>query len=193
MLFALTGWLASCGHDLAELQVRAAELPPNGVAPQRVVVGVEQQRMVIFEWKKPKKMYPVSTSKFGLGDKPGSWKTPVGQMEVVKVIGKGLVPGSRLKARQPTGEVVPVNAPGRDAIVTRVLILKGVEKTNANTRQRLIYIHGTPAENKLENPVSWGCIRMASADIIELCEWLRPGARVDIVPGKLPPPDDLPH
>ena len=114
-------------------------------------------------------------------------------MEVVKVIGKGLVPGSRLKARQPTGEVVPVNAPGRDAIVTRVLILKGAEKGNANTRQRFIYIHGTPAEDKLESPASWGCIRMASTDIIELCEWLRPGARVDVVPGRLPPPDDLPN
>lgn len=193
MLLVLTGWLASCSHDATEEQVRSAELPPEGVPPQRVVIGVAQQKMVIFDWKKPKKMYPVSTSKFGLGNQPGSWKTPVGQMEVVKVIGKGLVPGSRLKARQPTGEVVPVNAPGRDAIVTRVLILKGVEKGNANTRQRFIYIHGTPAEDKLESPASWGCIRMASTDIIELCEWLRPGARVDVVPGRLPPPDDLPN
>ena len=193
MLLALTGWLASCSHVATEEQVRSAELPPEGVPPQRVVIGVEQQKMVIFDWKKPKKMYPVSTSKFGLGNQPGSWNTPVGQMEVVKVIGKGLVPGSRLKARQPTGEVVPVNAPGRDAIVTRVLILKGAEKGNANTRQRFIYIHGTPAEDKLESPASWGCIRMASTDIIELCEWLRPGARVDVVPGRLPPPDDLPN
>ncbi|MEZ5386614.1 MAG: L,D-transpeptidase [Prosthecobacter sp.] len=192
MLTAATG-LAGCRHGSIEEQVRVAELPSGGVTPQRVIIGVEQQKMVIFDWRKPKKIYPVSTSKFGLGSQAGSWKTPVGQMEVVKVVGKGLILGSRLKARRPTGEIIPVNAPGRDAIVTRVLVLKGAEKSNANTRQRLIYIHGTPAENKLESPASWGCIRMASADIIELCEWLRPGARVDVIPGKLPPPERLPH
>jgi hypothetical protein len=186
--------LAACGHGrVQEPEIRQAELTPGSAAPQRLVIGVAQQKMVTFDWQNPKKMYPVSTSKFGLGDMPGSGRTPLGQLEVVKVVGEGLPMGARLKARRPTGEIVPVNAPGRDPIVTRVLVLKGREKSNARTQQRFIYIHGTPAEEKLETPASWGCIRMASADIIELCQWIKPGARVDIVTGKVPAPNQLPR
>lgn len=185
--------LAACGHRMSQEVARAAVLKSEQDAPQRLVIGVAQQKMVTFDWQKPRKMYPVSTSKFGLGDKPGSGRTPLGQLEVVKIVGEGLPTGSRLKARQPTGEIVPVNAHGRDPIVTRVLILKGREKSNARTLQRSIYIHGTPAEGKLETPASWGCIRMASADIIELCRWIKPGARVDIVTGKVPAPNQLPR
>jgi len=185
--------LAACGQRMSQEVARVAVLKSEQDAPQRLVIGVAQQKMVTFDWQKPRKMYPVSTSKFGLGDKPGSGRTPVGQLEVVKIVGEGLPTGSRLKARQPTGEIVPVNAHGRDPIVTRVLILKGREKGNARTLQRLIYIHGTPAEGKLETPASWGCIRMASADIIDLCRWIKPGARVDIVTGKVPAPNQLPQ
>jgi hypothetical protein len=185
--------LAACGHRMSQEVASVAVLKSEQDAPQRLVIGVAQQKMVTFDWQKPRKMYPVSTSKFGLGDKPGSGRTPLGQLEVVKIVGEGLPTGSRLKARQPTGEIVPVNAPGRDPIVTRVLILKGREKGNSQTLQRSIYIHGTPAEGKLETPASWGCIRMASADIIDLCRWIKPGARVDIVTGKVPAPNQLPR
>jgi hypothetical protein len=185
--------LTACGQRMSQEVARVAVLKSEQDAPQRLVIGVAQQKMVTFDWQKPRKMYPVSTSKFGLGDKPGSGRTPVGQLEVVKIVGEGLPTGSRLKARQPTGEIVPVNAPGRDPIVTRVLVLKGREKGNAQTLQRSIYIHGTPAEEKLETPASWGCIRMASADIIELCQWIRPVARVDIVTGTVPAPNQLPR
>jgi hypothetical protein len=34
---------------------------------------------------------------------------------------------------------------------------------------------------------------MASADIIELCQWIKPGARVDIVTGRVPAPNQLPR
>lgn len=185
--------LAACGHHREPSeQVRKAELTPGTPPPQRLVIGVAQQKMVTFDWHVPRKMYRVSTSKFGLGDKPGSNRTPTGRMEVVKVVGDGLPVGARLRGQQPTGEVVPVNAPNRDPIVTRVLVLSGKEVGNSRTLQRAIYIHGTPAEHKLETPASWGCIRMASHDIIELCQWIKSGARVDVVPGKIPPPNQLP-
>lgn len=186
--------LSACGqrHTPRE-QCRMAELPAAAPPPQRLVIGVAQQKMVTFDWHVPRKMYRVSTSKFGLGNQPGSWRTPLGQLEVVKVVGRGLPMGMRLRGREPTGEMVPINAPEHDSIVTRVLVLDGKEPGNAHTQQRAIYIHGTSAENKLESPASWGCVRMASADIIELCQWIRPGARVDIVTGKIPPPDQLPR
>ena len=39
-----------------------------------------------------------------------------------------------------------------------------------DTLRRFIYIHGTPDEALLGAPASHGCIRMRSADIIELFE-----------------------
>jgi len=186
----LVACLASCGHRGPQVvQVRRALIPTN----QRLVVSVAEQMMVTFDRDQPKRLYRVSTSRFGTGDKPGTYKTPLGQLQIVDVIGQGLPAGAKLKARVPTGEIVPMNAPGRDPIVTRVLRLQGMERRNARTFERLIYIHGTPEESKLKTPASYGCVRMGSADIIALSRWVKAGARVDIVPGKLPAPNALPN
>ena len=164
----------------------------KGPPIHRLVVSVADQMMVTLEGGKPKRLFRVSTSRFGTGDKRGTYLTPLGRLEIVEIIGNGLPVGARLKARQHTGEIVPVNAPGRDAIVTRVLRLRGMEKQNARALERGIYIHGTPEESKLKTPVSYGCIRMGSADIITLCNWVKVGTRVDVVAGKLPAPNQLP-
>lgn len=183
--------LAACGHarrGAESLEVRKAEL-----VTQRLVVSVADQMMVTLEGDKPRRLYRVSTSRFGTGDKRGTYLTPLGHMEVIEIVGKGLPVGARLKAREHTGEIVQVNALGRDAIVTRVLRLRGLERQNARALERAIYIHGTPEETKLKTPASYGCIRMASADVIALCNWVKVGARVDVVKGKLPAPDQLPR
>lgn len=178
--------LAACGH--------AAVKVPQAVDPaaQRLVVSVAEQMMVTMEGDTPRRLFRVSTSRFGTGDKRGTYLTPLGRMEVVDIVGQGLPVGARLKARQQTGEIVPVDAPGRDSIVTRVLRLRGLEWRNRHALERAIYIHGTPEEAKLKTPASYGCIRMASADIIALCHWVKVGARVDVVEGKLPAPNQLP-
>ncbi len=178
--------LAACGH--------AAVKVPQAVDPaaQRLVVSVAEQMMVTMEGETPRRLFRVSTSRFGTGDKRGTYLTPLGRMEVVDIVGQGLPVGARLKARQQTGEIVPVDAPGRDSIVTRVLRLRGLEWRNRHALERSIYIHGTPEEAKLKTPASYGCIRMASADIIALCHWVKVGARVDVVEGKLPAPNQLP-
>ena len=128
--------------------------------------------------------YDVSTSKFGLGDLPGSRRTPLGTFEVAKKIGRGAPPGMRFKDRKATGEIVPVNAPGRDPIVTRILWLRGLEGRNRNAYRRTIYIHGTPEERLIGHPASYGCVRMRSRDIIALFNTIGVGARVEIDPGR---------
>lgn len=182
--------LVSCGHATRQV----TEVVPQTAGPpeQRLVVSIAEQMMVTLEGGKPRKLFRVSTSKFGTGDKLGTFLTPLGRLEVMDIVGQELPVGARLKARQETGEIVPVNAPGRDSIVTRVLRLRGMERKNAHTLERAIYIHGTPEESKLKTPASYGCIRMGSADIISLCRWVKVGARVDVVAGKLPSPDQLP-
>lgn len=182
--------LVACGHARRQ----AAGEVPQMVVPvtQRLVVSVAEQMMVTMEGETPRRLFRVSTSRFGTGDKRGTYLTPLGRMEVVDIVGQGLPVGARLKAREETGEIVPVDAPGRDAIVTRVLRLRGMEWRNRHALERAIYIHGTPEEAKLKTPASYGCIRMASADIIALCHWVKVGARVDVVEGKLPAPNQLP-
>lgn len=134
--------------------------------------------MTVFEHGRAIARYPVSTSKFGLGDVPGSNCTPLGKMAVAQKIGAGAPLGMKFKSRQPTGEIVAVNAPGRDPIVTRILWLRGLEAGNAHAFERMIYIHGTPEEARMGTPASYGCIRMRSRDIAQLFDTLGKGARV---------------
>jgi len=150
-----------------------------------VRVSVTDQKMVVFRHEQPIAVYPVSTSKFGLGDAPGSNCTPVGRMEIAKKIGGGAPLGMKFKNRRPTGEIVPVDAPGRDPIVTRILRLRGLEAGNRRTFDRTIYIHGTPEERKIGAPASYGCIRMRSRDIVQLYDIVGYGAGVEVVPGSL--------
>jgi lipoprotein-anchoring transpeptidase ErfK/SrfK len=143
-------------------------------------ISVADQKMLVTEAGQPVASYPVSTSKFGLSSAPGSYGTPLGKHRVVKKIGHGLPPGAVFKSRRPTGEVLPVDAPGRDPIVTRILWLDGKESHNRNSFGRFIYIHGTPEERNIGLPVSYGCVRMRSRDVIALFDRVGTGARVDI-------------
>ena len=152
-----------------------------------VVVSVRDQKLGVYDPSgKLVKTFKISTSKFGLGDHPGSNCTPLGKHEIVAKIGHGLPKGAVLKSRQWNGEVLPPNAPGRDPIVSRILWLKGLESQNRNAYHRFIYIHGTPEEKNLGKPASYGCIRMGMSDVIRLFEDLPVGSKVVITPKPLP-------
>lgn len=143
--------------------------------------------MAVYRYDKEIARYDISTSKFGLGDRPGSNATPLGEMAVAKKIGGNAPVGMKFKNRKPTGEIVPVNAPGRDPIVTRILWLKGLEPQNRNAYRRTIYIHGTPEESRIGTPASYGCVRMRSSDIVQLFNTIGEGAAVEISTDPLPP------
>ena len=172
---------------LAFIAILASELVSCATrdAEHRLVISARDQRLALLEHEKLVATYPVSTSKYGLGDWPGSWRTPLGEMEIAKKIGDGAAAGAVFKDRRPTGEIVVPDAPGRDPIVTRILWLRGREEQNANAFRRDIYIHGTPEERNIGSPVSYGCVRMRSEDIIELYNIVGRGARVTIVDAPL--------
>jgi lipoprotein-anchoring transpeptidase ErfK/SrfK len=151
----------------------------------KMIVSVNDQRMLLVRDGKPVKTYKVSTSKFGLGDQPGSNRTPIGHMRIAKKIGCKAPQGSVFKSRHRTGEILKPNAPGRDPIVTRILWLKGMEGRNKNAFRRTIYIHGTPEERRLGYPASFGCIRMSSKDIADLYDRIGYGADVFVVRGSI--------
>jgi lipoprotein-anchoring transpeptidase ErfK/SrfK len=153
-----------------------------------VRISVPDQKMIVFEKGSEIARYDVSTSKFGLGDRPGSNATPLGTMEVAKKIGANQPSGMKFKSRRPTGEIVQPNAPGRDPIVSRILWLKGLEPQNRLAFSRCIYIHGTAEEWRVGSPASYGCIRMRSSDVIRLFDTLGIGARVEISASPFPRP-----
>lgn len=159
----------------------------NSVGPRsEIVVSVKEQKLGLYQDGELKKTYTISTSKFGIGDQPGSYRTPLGKHEVIAKIGHGLPTGAVLKSRHWNGEVLKPNAPGRDPIVSRILWLRGMESANRNAMKRFIYIHGTTEEGNLGKPASFGCIRMGMHDVVDLFNGVGIGAKVEITPSKLP-------
>src|SRR3954466_16020869 len=155
--------------------------PTRAMAEPAIVVSVPDQTLAVVEGGVIREKYKVSTSKFGLGDNPNSYATPLGSLEIASKIGGNAALGTVFKSRQPTGEILAPNAPGRDPIVTRILWLRGLEKTNARAYSRSIYIHGTPVESLIGRPVSYGCIRMRSRDVVRLFSTVRVGTKIEIL------------
>ena len=155
-----------------------------------VRISIPEQKMLVLDKEKGVELarYDVSTSKFGTGDRPGSFATPLGTMEIAKKIGDGEPSGMKFHGRRPTGEIVPPNTPGRDPIVSRILWLRGLQFQNARAFSRAIYIHGTAEESKIGIPASYGCIRMRSRDVIQLYDIVGVGARVEVTMDALPKP-----
>ena len=150
-----------------------------------VIVSVPDQVLALVDRGRLIARYPVSTSKFGIGDSASSYRTPLGTLFVSAKFGDKLPPGAVIKNRVPTGEIVTVNSPGRDAIVARVIWLRGMEAQNIRARDRCIYIHGTPEERQIGRPASFGCVRMRSRDIIELYDRVHIGTHVTIALRKI--------
>jgi len=147
----------------------------------QLVVSTREQKLAVLDRGNVLAIYPVSTSRFGLGDWRGSRFTPLGKLQIAQKIGDNAPSGAVFKDRRRTGEIVAPDSPGRDPIVTRILWLRGLEAQNVNAFSRDIYIHGTPEERLIGKPASYGCIRMRSGDIIQLYDIVGTGAAVTIV------------
>jgi lipoprotein-anchoring transpeptidase ErfK/SrfK len=154
--------------------------------PDRVVVSVRDQKLMVVHNGSKVAIYPVSTSKYGLGDFWGRMTTPLGYLQVAQKIGDHAPVGAVFHNRRFTGEILRPNAPGRDPVITRIIWLRGLEPQNAHAFSRCIYIHGTPEERYIGQPASYGCIRMKSADVAALYNQIPIGALVQIVPDRLP-------
>jgi lipoprotein-anchoring transpeptidase ErfK/SrfK len=151
-----------------------------GDSDRCLVVSVADQKIAVVENGWTLATFPVSTSRYGVGDNFNSFATPLGRMEVAGKIGDGAPLGAVFRHRQWTGEILRPNATGRDPIVTRILWLRGLEYGNQNAFTRNIYIHGTPVERLIGRPASYGCIRMRSRDVVELFNMTPVGAIVQV-------------
>ena len=152
----------------------------------RVVISIRDQKLMLLENGGRVAIYPVSTSKYGVGDFRGRMTTPLGYLMVAKKIGDNAPVGAVFHNRRWTGEILQPNAPGRDPVTTRIIWLSGLEAQNAQAFHRCIYIHGTPEEKTIGRPASYGCIRMKAADVALLYNQVPLGALVQITPDRLP-------
>jgi L,D-transpeptidase YbiS len=148
--------------------------------PLHLRIDATRQVLQLVRGDKIEKSYAISTSKFGLGFEPGSNKTPLGRFVVSEKIGADAVPGSVFKSRLATGEIASQGG-DEDLVLTRILWLAGLDESNANTKDRYIYIHGTNQEALLGTPASHGCVRMSNADVAECFEQIAEGTPVEII------------
>ena len=151
------------------------------VIPSKQILFLISKGVAIFS-------YPVSTSKFGLGNKNDSFKTPPGLHYIADKIGEDMPKMTIFKGRRTLVNNLtladldlPENTDIRnehfathdDVITSRILWLKGHEDgvnkgDNIDSYSRYIYIHGTAHEDKIGTPDSHGCVRMNNDDVIEL-------------------------
>src|SRR5438045_8492259 len=158
-------------HPLTRLHwcLLVARVEP-GTAPLRaqlvqpnVIVSVRDQKLMLLDNGGNAAVYPVSTSKFGLGDRWGSMATPLGTLQVAQKIGDHAPVGAVFHNRRFTGEILLPNTPGRDPIIPRIIWLRGLEGENVHAYYRRIYVHCTPEENTIGRPDSYDRIRMKSS------------------------------
>ena len=151
-------------------------------SPQaKIHISVRKQRLTLKSGRKTLGTYPVSTSRFGLGTKEGSMKTPTGRFRIAEKIGDGLPVGTVFKSRRPVKATKKLLRE-EDLVMTRILWLDGLDPGNANTHERFIYIHGTNHEKSIGEPASHGCIRMRSSDLLQLFERVEIDTPVAIKP-----------
>ena len=151
------------------------------VIPSQQILFLISKGVAIFS-------YPVSTSKFGLGNENDSFKTPPGLHYIADKIGEDMPKMTIFKGRRTLVNNLtladlglPENTDIRnehfathdDVITSRILWLKGHEDgvnkgDNIDSYSRYIYIHGTAHEDKIGTPDSHGCVRMNNNDVIEL-------------------------
>ncbi len=154
-----------------------------------ISVSVKEQKLYLVKGKKVVKTYPVSTSKYGVGNVEGSNQTPTGRHRIAKKIGGGAPLGTIFKDRKNTHKIIPPNrtltpVPG-DYVTTRILWLEGLEPGvnrggRVDSMKRCIYIHGTPDEGLIGRPASHGCIRMKNKDVAELFDLVSADMPVEI-------------
>jgi lipoprotein-anchoring transpeptidase ErfK/SrfK len=150
-----------------------------------ILVDTALQRLRVASKQSVVQEFPVSTSRFGIGNEEGSFKTPPGVHRICEKIGDGAPAGRIFRDRIDTGEDWPIGKQGDNLILTRILRLEGLQQginkgKGIDSYERYIYIHGTNNEDRIGQPLSQGCVCMKNDDIIRLFDSIEEGTIVFI-------------
>lgn len=124
--------------------------------------------------------FVASTSRFGIGQKMHSNRTPLGLHRIARKIGGDQPMGTVFKGRVPIGMMWDLPEAN---IVHRILWLTGLEPGfnrggDVDTFRRYVYIHGFGDESTLGRPMSHGCVHLAANDLIPLYDRVPVGTLV---------------
>ena len=153
-------------------------------------VNITEQKMYYIKEGGIVKTYVISSSNYGVGNKAGSNKTPIGLHKVKQKFGEETPINGKMIGRVFYGTIATIytdNTKSKtDDVCSRILWLMGLEERlnkgeGIDSYNRYIYIHGTSEEGRLGKPASHGCIRMKNKEIIELYEKIKIGTLVLIL------------
>src|SRR5207245_10184389 len=82
-----------------------------------VIVSVRDQKLMLLDNGANAAVYPISTSKFGLGDRWGSMATPLGTLQVAQKIGDHAPVGAVFHNRRLTGKFCKPTPQGRNPTI----------------------------------------------------------------------------
>ena len=152
-----------------------------------LVVSIETQTLHVCADDTIIERYDCSTSRFGIGNRENSFKTPLGLHRIRERFGDGAPAGRVFRDREDTGEEWDHCQNEDNLILTRILRLEGLEDginrgPGIDSYERYIYIHGTGREDLIGTPLSHGCVCLRNLDIIHLFEKVKEGTLVYIEP-----------
>ena len=141
-------------------------------------VSIHTQTLHTIEKKSIKKLYTISTSKYGIGNRENSLQTPLGIHYVSEKIGHNAPLYTIFKDRLNTNRLWSDSTNLENLVLTRILRLKGAEPNfnlglGIDSYDRCIYIHGTSKEHLIGTPFSYGCICMKNKEIIDLFDSIK--------------------
>ena len=152
-----------------------------------LVVSIEAQTLLVCANDTIIERYDCSTSRFGVGNRENSLKTPLGLHRIREKFGDGTPAGRVFRDREDTGEDWDHCQNGDNLILTRIFRLEGLEEginkgPGVDSYERYIYIHGTGREDLIGAPLSHGCVCLRNLDVIRLFEKVKEGTLVYIDP-----------
>ncbi len=148
-------------------------------------VSIAEEKLYLFEDKKLKKVFDVSTSRNQPSCVENSNGTPTGLHKIDGKIGANAPLFTVFRGRVACG-LVSEQTPEEQAknlITTRIMRLRGLEEGknaggNVDTYNRYVYIHGTNQEDKIGTPNSHGCVLLRNNDVVELFDVVNDGSIV---------------
>ncbi len=207
LLFSLV-FLMNCSNDSPKKRIKKQSLGDENSFFQRetsieklqsqfgltssqfaIIISILNQKLYLVKGNEIVRAYSISSSKYGIGNKAGSNRTPLGTHRIAKKTGKGKKPGTILNYGPDRGKITQIYTDSTDVemdfITTRILRLEGLQKginkgQGIDSYKRHIYIHGTQEEGLIGKAASHGCIRMKNEDIIELFDIVEFGTLVEI-------------
>ena len=177
--------------QLAQRDLSRPDAPLTSLPERYLVADVDRQRLTLVEGGRAAAEFPISTAAAGVGGEAGSMRTPPGWHRIAAKIGAMAPLGTVFESREPTGRIWQGEPGAEDLILTRILWLDGLEPERnrgpgRDSLSRYIYLHGTNHEDRLGQPDSHGCVRLANADVAWLFDHVEEGDAVLVVGGDRP-------